>query len=349
MVILSVQQQFRRGNRRAFDTAGRPPQGCLDIPTSREINKAYNNKCGRTITAILKDGSTVSSSAVELVYLGVKSMIRGGDYPPGQALATENELAAQYGVSRGTVRQALSRLAQEGYVESSQGVRWRVREENSVRIVRLSGPELIRGSSRPDIPPGSFGKYCENRGLKPRDERLQGPHVVPCYELAGDPRPLEPEIVRKALQIKMDTRVVWFERLRYLREDVPVGLQWAVFPHDLFKKVPMTSDDMRPGGVTDWLQANGIRRERVDPKYRATSADDYTALRLNVRHGEALLQETRVSVYRPTVKDKRPPSELPRCEYSLTLFTQWIEIDYDPLEPVTTDSNSKPSRNRRKA
>jgi GntR family transcriptional regulator len=52
--------------------------------------------------------------------------IRGSLYPVGSLLPTEVELAAQHGVSRQTVRQALSQLRQQGLLSSRKGVGTRV-------------------------------------------------------------------------------------------------------------------------------------------------------------------------------------------------------------------------------
>ncbi|HXZ07556.1 MAG TPA: GntR family transcriptional regulator, partial [Paraburkholderia sp.] len=47
--------------------------------------------------------------------------ILDGTYPPGSRLPTEHELCESHGVSRITIRQALERLRQEGWVEKIHG------------------------------------------------------------------------------------------------------------------------------------------------------------------------------------------------------------------------------------
>jgi GntR family transcriptional regulator len=53
----------------------------------------------------------------------LRAAIECGDTSTGDALPTENDLAQRYGVSRGTVRHALSALAAEGLISSRQGAR----------------------------------------------------------------------------------------------------------------------------------------------------------------------------------------------------------------------------------
>jgi GntR family transcriptional regulator of arabinose operon len=47
--------------------------------------------------------------------------IRDGTYPEGGKIPSENELSTAYGVSRNTVREAVSALVQQGYVSRAQG------------------------------------------------------------------------------------------------------------------------------------------------------------------------------------------------------------------------------------
>jgi GntR family transcriptional regulator len=51
----------------------------------------------------------------------VRLKIEGGEWPPGERIPSENELTTKFGVSRETVRQALSELVREGLLERRQG------------------------------------------------------------------------------------------------------------------------------------------------------------------------------------------------------------------------------------
>jgi DNA-binding GntR family transcriptional regulator len=66
--------------------------------------------------------------ARDLRYLSVahdlRAALSSGEYPPGQLLPSEAELAASHAVSRVTVRKALGRLKAEGLVDSRQGFGW---------------------------------------------------------------------------------------------------------------------------------------------------------------------------------------------------------------------------------
>jgi DNA-binding GntR family transcriptional regulator len=71
-------------------------------------------------------GEVPFSSRTASAYDELRAMLLSGFYPPDSHL-TEAGLTQQLGVSRGTVRSVLARLAQEGYVasEANRGVRTR--------------------------------------------------------------------------------------------------------------------------------------------------------------------------------------------------------------------------------
>lgn len=60
-------------------------------------------------------------SLAEQVLYTLMASIKRGVYPPGSKLPPENALAAEFGVSRATVRQALSKLADHGLITRKVG------------------------------------------------------------------------------------------------------------------------------------------------------------------------------------------------------------------------------------
>lgn len=72
----------------------------------------------------------------------ILAALRDGRYPVGSRLPSETELAAQFGVSRPSVREALSALQFAGYVESRRGA-------GSVVVSLDSRSDLVRGPDRP--------------------------------------------------------------------------------------------------------------------------------------------------------------------------------------------------------
>lgn len=59
--------------------------------------------------------------AYRRMYTSLKKDIKEGRYKPGVFLPTESEMETEYGVSRTTVRKAISMLTSEGYLSVTQG------------------------------------------------------------------------------------------------------------------------------------------------------------------------------------------------------------------------------------
>ncbi|MFR7549033.1 MAG: winged helix-turn-helix domain-containing protein [Clostridium sp.] len=56
-----------------------------------------------------------------IIYDKLKSAIKGGTYPPGSFLPTEQELETLYQVSRTTIRRAVKLLSDERYFKCAPG------------------------------------------------------------------------------------------------------------------------------------------------------------------------------------------------------------------------------------
>ena len=70
----------------------------------------------------------------------LRSAIGDGVYAPGDLLPSEHELAAEYGVARGTARQAIMLLRNEGLIDAVHGLGCFVREPEPVQRLRPGGP-----------------------------------------------------------------------------------------------------------------------------------------------------------------------------------------------------------------
>jgi GntR family transcriptional regulator, transcriptional repressor for pyruvate dehydrogenase complex len=61
------------------------------------------------------------TTAVEVVFAALHTMIEQGTLKPGELLPSQDKLAEEYGVSRNTVREAVNKLAALGFVTVRQG------------------------------------------------------------------------------------------------------------------------------------------------------------------------------------------------------------------------------------
>ena len=76
-----------------------------------------------------------AGSLPDRIYSRVVEAILRGDFAPSGKLPTEGELASRFGVSRPTVREALSRLRSDGIIDSRRGA--------GSRVIRSPGAPVV--------------------------------------------------------------------------------------------------------------------------------------------------------------------------------------------------------------
>ena len=121
--------------------------------------------------------------------------IRGGEYPPDSPLPTENQVSAEYKVSRATIRSAFDRLEAMGLIYRRQGVGTFVR-----RTSNISNPlnQFI-----------NFYELIRENGYHPRYSQLRAEIVTPSAEMA------------QTLHLTQGQRVLIVEKLFYA-DDAPI-------------------------------------------------------------------------------------------------------------------------------
>jgi GntR family phosphonate transport system transcriptional regulator len=157
--------------------------------------------------------------------------IREGELKPGSRLPTEQELAAQFGVNRHTVRRALSLLAEKDLVRTEQGSGTFVREQ------------LI------DYAVGTRTRFHENllrQERKPRGELLSS-SVMPATT-----------VVARALELDKGDPVLVLETLGEA-DGVRICLASAHFPQarfpgldELYRQTGSVTQSLRHFGVQDY-------------------------------------------------------------------------------------------------
>ncbi len=132
----------------------------------------------------------------------IRRLIRAGEWPPGSQIPTELELARRFRVSRGTVRQALQLLTQEGLLS---------REQGRGTFVRTSEPGVALALT-------SFNEAMERQGKRP-STRLLSREVIPA----------DLPLARR-LRLAPGTKLLRIERLR-LADDRPVchEVRWMAY------------------------------------------------------------------------------------------------------------------------
>jgi GntR family transcriptional regulator len=184
--------------------------------------------------------------------------IRSGIWRPGQEIPSELELCRHYRVSRGTIRQAIADLVQQGLVCRRQG------SGSFVSQPKLEGSVL-----------GSYRLY-----------RKEGvPFDVFARVLRCERRATSGEVGR-ILGLAPDEEVYELERVRFV-QDRPVSIQVSYLPARLCPG--LESRDLAGAHLYDVLQREyGTIFLRAEEFVEPVLADEYVAGQLQVAAGSPL-------------------------------------------------------------
>lgn len=192
----------------------------------------------------------------------LRSAIAAGEFKPGDALPSEAELNAVFGVSRTTARTSLDRLKQEGLIS------------------RRSGRGSIVLKPRIEQPATELASFSE-------DMRRHGSTASYATESAV----AAPATAEVAEELGLEPGASVFRIQRLLRTDGdPIGMSVSwLSPAILGEKVP-TRRELDAGSLYDWLDRHcGARVTGAREFIEAEEADPSVARGLDVPVGSAVL------------------------------------------------------------
>ena len=212
------------------------------------------------------------------LYQQIKALItrsmQTGEWKPGEAIASEMDIAARYKVSQGTVRKAIDELAAENLLVRRQGkgtfVATHAEQRVQYRFLRLLPDPEARAELRgdPQEPP------TERRFLDCKRVRV-------------------PADVARALDLKVGEPVVQVRRL-LLFGGRPVVLDEIWLHGGLFKGLTAERLSEYRGPLYALFETEfGVRMIRAEEKLRAVAAGAAEAALLNVPEGAPLLSVER--------------------------------------------------------
>jgi GntR family transcriptional regulator len=199
------------------------------------------------------------------VYLLLRDRILNGTLARDTRLPNENELARSHGVSRVTVRRALSELAREHLIERrpSAGTRVTYNPSSTPMIADIAG--VLANLAE-------MGRETEVKLLQ--FDYLPGvPHVVTALGLSPG------TIVQRSVRVRSLDRIPF----SYLTTHVPEDIGRS------FSKAELAS-----GPILRLLERSGVKVERATQRIGATLAGPGVAQALGVTVGSPLIELTRV-------------------------------------------------------
>jgi DNA-binding GntR family transcriptional regulator len=166
---------------------------------SDEVEKVQSPRKRVTRSRVLEP--LVQESTPAIIARQLRAAIAGGDFPPGSQL-TESGLAADLGVSRGPLREAMQRLTQEGLLVSyrNRGLFVITMDDDDIRDMYVARTAVERAAleqvilRRPDDAAQTLTAAVQEMELYADDPN--GPQIADAdmafhhelVELAGSPR-----------------------------------------------------------------------------------------------------------------------------------------------------------------
>ena len=205
----------------------------------------------------------IELSKTRQVYLVLRDRIAGGQLDSQGALPAEQALAAEYGVSRVTVRRALAELEQEGLISRRRG----------------AGTFVLRGGAKPIV--ADFSDVLANLVAMGRETAVR--------LLAFDYRE-PPALIGRALKLSAGEKTQFSVRVRLI-DGQPFSHLTTHVPERI--GVTYSEADLAARPLLSLLERSGVQIERATQEVTAVLASPEVAAALDVDVGSALLGMTR--------------------------------------------------------
>ncbi|NMF31819.1 GntR family transcriptional regulator [Corynebacterium ammoniagenes] len=199
----------------------------------------------------------------QIVAAHLRKQIKNGTLPPGSAIPSEAELCRQFDCARGTIRQAITALRNEGLVSSGQGRRTRVLDT----VPTQSFDGVL-----------SFSQWCHSSGVEPGQQTQ--------YVMR---RPADAELAAH-LELPVGTPVVSVYRLR-LMDGEPVMVERLNYPLEVGKHILTFDPDS--GSIYQRLLESGVDINYATRTIDAIPAEKDDADLLGIAPGTPMLRVRR--------------------------------------------------------
>ena len=196
--------------------------------------------------------------AYQRIQRAIREQIEGGELKPGDAVASERELARMHRVSLMTARHALAGLEHEGMVERRRGA------GTFVAPPRIHFNKLM-----------SYTEQMASRGLSAASKLLAAKIV-------------EEEEIAARLGLPARSKMVKIERVRHASEE-PFALETCYLPADRFPG--LVRQPLGRGSLFSTLEHDyDVRLTYADEEVDATAADPRVAQALHVSRGSPVMR-----------------------------------------------------------
>jgi GntR family transcriptional regulator len=233
----------------------------------------------------------MSESLNKPLYTRIKEylaeMILSGKLKPESKIQSEREFSEDLGVSRMTVRKALTELVNEGLLERKHGSGTYVAKPK----ITYESVELV-----------NYIQAMELRNIATSTQLLEFNEMVTSRRLS------------EILEIEIGAPIYHLVLLRFDNR-VPVILERGYFPSEYYPK--MEDWNLEKTSTIDLITSvYGIRLGRISQSVEAVAATDQVAQQLRVDEGIPLLLLTRLIISRDTEKPVLFSQDFLRSDYA---------------------------------
>lgn len=191
----------------------------------------------------------------------LREQILSGQIQAGEQLPSEHQLIDRFGVSRITVRRAISNLVHQGLVVARQGKGVFVKEQRKVTY-SLSSPLVF------------FEADMSRQGIRSAIENLVFEPV------------LAPVEVQQALRLTDAQATVYLQKKLLVLDDRAVAIDITYILAELGERL---AEELQQQMTFPVLEKNGVTIEQIEATLECTRADAETSRYLNVPLGDPLL------------------------------------------------------------
>ncbi len=243
----------------------------------------------------IKDIERLNRESPIPLYYQLKEMLRSwitsGKFDTGGQFPPERELVEKYGISRMTVRRALSELVNEGLLVREQG--------RGSFVVRPRVQEQLRHLT-------SFTEDMKLRGFPTKSK-------IADFQVVTD------EAVAAKMEIPPDEELVRLQRIRFVKKE-SIALQTAFVRHRFCPN--LVEQGLVDGSLYKTLEGRyGLRLGMAIQTIEAKPADEYEEKMLGVKPGQPVL-----GLERLTYLQNGQPIEYVRSAYRGDRYRFTVEL-----------------------
>lgn len=221
----------------------------------------------------------------------IKGAIQSLDLVPGEMIPSEKEYTEKYGISRMTVRQAISNLVNGGYL-------YRQRGKGTFVAQQLEQP--LQGLT-------NFSEDMISRGLKPSTRCISFTEVNADHELAAK------------LEVEEGAPIFELERVR-LADQLPMAFERLYLSKDL---APDLTEEMAVSSIHDYVKKTfGLKIQHGRQVIEASIAQKNEAEMLEVVEGSPILL-----IERRIILDTNRPLGVVRSVYRADRYKFRINLE----------------------